>query len=350
MRKIYLIRHGEPDFPKGERLCIGRTDLPLGRFGRMQACCLGAAMSGKTPGGVYSSPLRRAMQTAEYLGGATAIQGLEELDAGDWDGLSFNEIKKRWPDIYKRRGQNRALQPPNAEKTEAGLKRFQAALMEAINSTEGDIAVVSHRSICVELLTELSGEKRETLAERLAYASVTELGYDGELRVLATGLTPKAELTPALCEQLLSAAGTPEGVREHCAAAAKLAAEIAGMLGMDAKLAERAGFLHDIARTESGHAAAGAELIAKLGYAEEADIIRQHHMLRDAERIDEAAAVFIADKMLIGSKRVSIERRFENSAEKCRTAEAERMHEERFAQARAIRDRINKICGKETLL
>lgn len=350
MRKIYLIRHGEPDFPKGERLCIGRTDLPLGRFGRMQACCLGAAMQGKAEGGIYSSHLRRAVQTAEYLGRPTRLEGLEELDAGDWDGLSFKEIKTRWPDIYERRGRDRLLPPPNAESAEAGSKRFQEALTEAIDSSKGDIAVVSHRSVCVEFLAKLSGEEREALIGRLPYASVTTLGYDGTLHMFAIGETPKAALTPALCARLLKAAGAPDSVQEHCAAAAKLAAELAAKLGMRAELAERAGFLHDIARTENEHAEAGAELIERLGYEEEAALIRQHHMLRDPERIDEAAVLFLADKMLIGSKRVSIEERFENSAKKCLTAEAKRMHEQRFAQTRAVRDGINKQLGKEVLL
>ena len=42
MREIYLIRHGMPDFPGGARMCLGRTDLPLGLRGRLQAALLGA--------------------------------------------------------------------------------------------------------------------------------------------------------------------------------------------------------------------------------------------------------------------------------------------------------------------
>ena len=44
MRKIYLIRHGKPNFPAGSSMCLGRTELPLGAVGRMQAALLGAEL------------------------------------------------------------------------------------------------------------------------------------------------------------------------------------------------------------------------------------------------------------------------------------------------------------------
>lgn len=350
MRTIYLIRHGEPEFPEGKKLCIGKTDLPLSRFGRMQGCILGEALRGKTPGGVFSSPLRRAMQTAAYLGGVTAVKGLEELEAGDWEGLRFDEIRARWPELYARRGRDRTLPPPNAESAEAGYRRFQAALMGVISGLEGDAAIVSHRSVCTEYLAKQCGKSREAIAERLEYVSVTELGYDGGMRVLHLGFRPRPPLTAALCAQMLDAAETPERVRAHCAAVAALAEEIAEELGLDAALAARGGLLHDIARTEREHAKAGAALIARLGYPKEAELIRQHHMLRDPAHIDEAAVVFLADKMLIGTERVSIEDRFKNSEGKCTTQEARRTHAEQFRQAIAVRDEINRRCGKERAL
>ena len=40
MRKVYLVRHGHPEIPLGERWCLGHTDLPLAAVGRMQAALL----------------------------------------------------------------------------------------------------------------------------------------------------------------------------------------------------------------------------------------------------------------------------------------------------------------------
>ena len=44
MRRVFLIRHGHPDFPLGAHVCLGRTDTPLGPLGRMQAALLGETL------------------------------------------------------------------------------------------------------------------------------------------------------------------------------------------------------------------------------------------------------------------------------------------------------------------
>ena len=91
MRDIYLIRHGMPDFPGGARMCLGRTDLPLGLRGRLQAALLGAEFAPRGITECFCSALSRSRQTAELMGFASPVivPGLEEMDAGDWDGLSF---------------------------------------------------------------------------------------------------------------------------------------------------------------------------------------------------------------------------------------------------------------------
>ena len=111
MRDIYLIRHGMPDFPGGARMCLGRTDLPLGLRGRLQAALLGAEFAGSGLGDCFCSRLTRSRETAELMGceRPVVIPGLEEMDAGEWDGLSFDEIRRRWPEYYERRGRELSL-------------------------------------------------------------------------------------------------------------------------------------------------------------------------------------------------------------------------------------------------
>ena len=90
MKKVYLIRHGLPDFPDGKGMCIGSTDIPMGAAGIRQA----AEMAGKLPPvtAVFSSPLIRAVQTAQAIGMPVSIlDGLRELHAGAWDGLTFED-------------------------------------------------------------------------------------------------------------------------------------------------------------------------------------------------------------------------------------------------------------------
>ena len=68
MRKIYLIRHGQPELPGGERICLGSSELPLSTLGRLQACLLGLELGGRVSA-VFSSPLSRARDTALALAG-----------------------------------------------------------------------------------------------------------------------------------------------------------------------------------------------------------------------------------------------------------------------------------------
>ena len=93
MKKVYLIRHGLPDFPGGKGMCIGTTDIPMGEKGFRQA----AEMAQKLPPvtAVFSSPLTRAVQTAQAIGlPVVTLDDLREMYAGEWDGLNFDQIRK----------------------------------------------------------------------------------------------------------------------------------------------------------------------------------------------------------------------------------------------------------------
>ena len=87
MREIYLIRHGMPDFPGGARMCLGRTDLPLGLRGRLQAALLGASgvvfmmivLSSFTEMKKGGIPITLILVVVFYLGGEL-VDGLKNTD------------------------------------------------------------------------------------------------------------------------------------------------------------------------------------------------------------------------------------------------------------------------------
>lgn len=156
MKNVYLIRHGLPDFPGGRGMCIGTTDIPLGEEGFAQA----AEMARKLPAvtAVFSSPLTRAVQTAEAIGLPIVIlEGLRELYAGQWDGLTFQEIRERYPELYAARGKDLTIPLPGAESNEDGLARFSAAMNVAAETAPGDFAVVAHGGIFALFLQAISG-------------------------------------------------------------------------------------------------------------------------------------------------------------------------------------------------
>jgi len=156
MKKVYLIRHGLPDFPGGKGMCIGTTDTPMGEKGFAQA----AQMAKKLPPvtAVFSSPLTRAVQTAETIGlPITVLDGLREMYAGEWDGLTFDQIRERYPELYAARFHDMTIPLPGAELYEEGIARFSAAMETAAKSASGDFAVVAHGGIIAQFLQSIGG-------------------------------------------------------------------------------------------------------------------------------------------------------------------------------------------------
>lgn len=169
MKTLYLIRHGLPAFPGGERMCLGTTDLPLSEAGRQQA----REMARKLPPvtAVYASALSRAVETAWFLGRpVTILPGLGEIHQGQWDGLTFQEIRREYPRLYEARGKNRDLPPPGGEPREQALARFTQALHQAAAQSPGDLAVVSHRGVIALYLQTLG-----KTTQQLDYCQVIRL-------------------------------------------------------------------------------------------------------------------------------------------------------------------------------
>ena len=156
MKHIYLIRHALPDFPCGKGMCIGTTDIPLGAEGFVQARQMAKNLPEVTA--VFSSPLSRAVQTAQAIGlPVTIVDDLQEMYAGEWDGLSFDEIRQRYPELYAARAKDLTLPLPGAEDPREGLVRFTAALRHCAATAPGDLAVVGHGGIIARFLQELTG-------------------------------------------------------------------------------------------------------------------------------------------------------------------------------------------------
>lgn len=347
MRKIYLIRHAMPDIPIGERWCIGgETDIPLGKLGWLQAALLPFVPELQGVSQVFCSTLIRARETALPLcSEPIAVEGLEEQRMGAWDGLSFTEIMRRFPELYAARESDSTLLPDGAEADEAVRARMQAALLQCLHQSSGDIAIVSHKSA----IASITGQR-----SRLGYTSVSVLEADGRaLAIKEIGKLCKPNLDDRVCLALLKAAGADTALIAHCEAVATLADELCEVLAgkgiaLDAPLIHHAALLHDLARAEKNHAAIGAVWLRELGYPETAEIVRQHHD-PDSTDINEAAIIYIADKAVRGSERVPIGERFAQSLFKCKTPEALAAHEKRRQTAETIQNEINRLCGAAIL-
>lgn len=177
MKRVYLIRHALPDFPGGERMCLGQTDIPLGAEGRSQAAAMARTLPAVSR--VYSSPLARAVETARAIAEPVILEGLLELSMGEWDGLTFREIQQRYPQLYAARGLDSTLSPPGSEPEGEGLARFRGALEQAAEEAPGDLAVVAHGGVIRQLLATLRPPGRKP-----GYAEVIPLLWDNGIFTL----------------------------------------------------------------------------------------------------------------------------------------------------------------------
>lgn len=106
MTTIVLARHGETRWNRDSRF-QGHADPPLTALGRAQARALAASLAGERLDAVYSSPLRRALETAEIVAQRLAlevqpVEDLREVDVGSWQGLTRAEVAERFPEEFAR--------------------------------------------------------------------------------------------------------------------------------------------------------------------------------------------------------------------------------------------------------
>jgi broad specificity phosphatase PhoE len=104
--RLLLARHGETDWNREQRF-QGHADPPLNQTGRAQAVDLSVALAAEPLAAVYTSPLRRALETAEIVAAAhgqepVTVDALMEVDVGAWQGLTRADIEERYPDQFAR--------------------------------------------------------------------------------------------------------------------------------------------------------------------------------------------------------------------------------------------------------
>ena len=163
MRLFYFLRHGETEWNVEGRFC-GRTDVPLSEAGQRQARLLAERVKPLVVEALYSSPLRRARQTAALIGEAIGREPvvdarLTELNYGTWEGFTLADIERAGPAVYH--GWYRdpgSLAPPQGESGVQLIERVMPFLKEAAQKhPRGNVMVVCHKTVCRLLACHFMG-------------------------------------------------------------------------------------------------------------------------------------------------------------------------------------------------
>jgi ribonuclease H / adenosylcobalamin/alpha-ribazole phosphatase len=144
-----LLRHGQTAMSVQKRYA-GRSDVPLTGLGVQQAAAAAKRLAPAGLGVIVTSPLLRAVQTAEEVAAATGApvvtdQGFRETDFGAWEGLTFAEVRDRWPAEMAAWLADPAVAPPGGESLTEVIRRVTDALYRVLAEREWQtVLIVSH--------------------------------------------------------------------------------------------------------------------------------------------------------------------------------------------------------------
>jgi broad specificity phosphatase PhoE len=148
--RLLLIRHAEPQDDAHGRV-YGSLDVGLSSRGRERARRLGSAL--EPVEAVYSSPRRRALETAEQLSASVVVEErLCEIDFGELEGRSYEEIRREQPELFRRWMETPTeVEFPGGESFAAVRARAVDAL-ESIRGRHPAAAIVAHGGVVRAML------------------------------------------------------------------------------------------------------------------------------------------------------------------------------------------------------
>ena len=192
MLRLFLLRHGQTAMSRANVFCGRRLDPPLTPEGTAMAEAFARCYRTLPWQAIYSSPLLRARATAEPLAealGMTVIEraDLAEIDYGQWDGRSADEVSRDHHVEYERWTADPAWNPPTGGEMAVALAQRMTRVIEEIDLAHGDgnVLVVSHKaSIRVALCALLGvdvGRFRYRFGCPVGSLSIVEFGAHGPL-------------------------------------------------------------------------------------------------------------------------------------------------------------------------
>jgi alpha-ribazole phosphatase len=181
--KLILVRHGETEWNKQRRIQGCRSDIRLSPKGLQQADGLAAVLRKERIDAIYSSPMKRATETAQIIADACKLpvhmfSELREIDAGQLDGLFERELTGSYGAAWKEMCNGNASTPlPGGESLQDLQKRTSWALDRMLERhIDGTVVVVAHLLANLVMVCQVLGIDLSQLARlRQAPASITIL-------------------------------------------------------------------------------------------------------------------------------------------------------------------------------
>jgi len=160
MTEIIIARHGQTEWNVGE-VFRGRADIELDETGVKQAELLAEYLSNAKIDAIYSSPMKRALKTAKAIAGHHQLDveiapGLIDFDFGEWQGLSHQEVKEKYTELYKQwTNTPHKVKMPAGETLDNVRKRAISVVEKVTDRYEGSVVLVAYRVVNKVLICAL---------------------------------------------------------------------------------------------------------------------------------------------------------------------------------------------------
>ena len=202
IKNIYLVRHGETSATEKGRIC-GHSDIGLTEEGLDQAELMAAWFYDIPIDSIFSSPLLRAVQTADAI--AKAVQrptyykhsGLVEKKEGDWEGKTYWQIRDENPKLWEKWSKDSInIAAPNGESVKDFVARIGRALDDILNNYETGhrIVLTTHAGVIKAIIMHTLNIPVENFFRiDIPVASISRVDWSDSYATLKfTGLTPEA--------------------------------------------------------------------------------------------------------------------------------------------------------------
>lgn len=162
MAELILVRHGETAW-NFEKIYRGRSDVDLDEVGIKQAKLLGKYLSNYGLEAIHSSPLKRALDTANIIARYQKIdvqiaEGLVDFDYGEWQCLPEQEVERLYPALLNEwRNNPHKVRMPGGESLEDVRERAIEVVNDVLSNYQRGVVLVSHRVVNKVLICSLLG-------------------------------------------------------------------------------------------------------------------------------------------------------------------------------------------------
>ena len=183
VRRLVLVRHGETVGRSSIRY-YGATDVALSDEGRRQMQRVRDALCAETFDAVYCSGLQRTRVAAQIIAprlSARVVSGFNEIDFGDWEGLTREEIAARDPQRFAAwQADASTFTYPGGDDVPVFRRRVSETFRALLPALPERPLLVVHRGIVLTILAELLGlTEADHAAQPTALGSIHTVSFDG---------------------------------------------------------------------------------------------------------------------------------------------------------------------------